>query len=176
MNEAPHPWGCTQERRTRQTAAIRRMPVPARRSNAKAADDLAGPVVALPSHHGDAGVLPTWQLAASSSVSTAPQPVAPEPTRLVLDDRTGPRDDDDDDDDDDDGDGDGDGDSDSDGAGNFVRERDAQGTTAYWHGDLGQLMRLPATPPSRQARARIAVQDALTNLARVSSKQPIRSP
>jgi hypothetical protein len=35
-------------------------------------------------------ILPTWQLAASSSVSTAPQPVTPAPIRIVIDDRTGP--------------------------------------------------------------------------------------
>lgn len=103
-------------------------------------------------------VLPTWQLAATGSVSTAPQRVVPAPIRLVLDDRTGPPDDG------------------ADGDGDFVRERDDLVASAYWNGTRGRLIGPPATPPSRQAQARSAVQDALTNLARFSSKHSFRSP
>jgi hypothetical protein len=57
-----------------------------------------------------------------------------------------------------------------------VRERDDQFAAEYWHDDLGQFILQPATPPSRLAQTRTAAQDALTNLARVSSKQSIGSP
>lgn len=104
--------------------------------------------------------LPTWQLAATSSVSTA-HPAALAPIRLILDDRTGPSDDGDDDD----GDGDRDG-------GNFV-EREDQVPSEYSHDEFGQFIMPSTTPPSRQERARKAVQEALTNLA---VQQTIRSP
>lgn len=85
------------------------------------------------------------------SVSPAPLPAA-QAIRIVLDDGPGqPAHDD----------------------GDFVR--DDQVPVAYWHGHLGQSILPPAKTPSRQAQARTAVQDALTNLARVSSKQPIGS-
>lgn len=120
--------------------------------------DGAGPVVALPDHHdgehilsGEAWlVLPTWQLAATGSISQWPQPIP-----IVLDATAGQPVDDEGDD------------------GDFVRVRDDQVPVCYWHGDLGESMP-PAKPPSRQAQARKAVQDALTNLARVPSKQSIR--
>ena len=90
------------------------------------------------------------QMAALPPAPT-PQPVAPAPIRFVFDDRTGQPDDD----------------------GDFARVRDDLVAVAFWHGRLGESMPPLTKPPSRQAGAGKAVQEALTNLA---VKQTIRSP
>lgn len=185
-------------------------------------DQRADPVVVLADHHDGAHVLageawlvlPTWQLAATGSVSTAPQPDTPAPIRIdiwagslageaclilptcqivatciasaapqppvggvrvlrqtVCSDKpagrvheqptmpTPIR---------------GDQDEPTE---RVTRERDADYAASLWDEERGEFVKLPpATQPSRQAQAKSAVHDALTNLARVSSKQPIRSP